>query len=61
METNIIIFELNEDNGSAALVEKLKKENILGYAITPNRLRLVLHLDITEEMVSKTIDVIRKL
>ena len=61
VETNIIIFELNDDNGSAALVEKLKKENILGYAITPNRLRLVLHLDITEEMVSKTIDVIRKL
>jgi threonine aldolase len=56
VETNIIIFELH-DAGAAQLVDKLKEKNILGYAITPNRVRLVLHLDITKEMVDTTVRV----
>ena len=61
VETNIIIFEVNEKTTAPALVEQLKKENILGYAISPNRVRLVLHLDITKEMVEKTIEVFNSL
>ena len=37
---------------------KLKEKNVLGYAISPNRVRLVTHLDITEEMVKRTVDAI---
>ncbi|HOZ85557.1 MAG TPA: GntG family PLP-dependent aldolase [Niabella sp.] len=59
IETNIIIFETNGISASE-LVEKLKTEQILCYAIGPNRIRLVLHLDITEEMVGRTIEVMRK-
>lgn len=59
VETNIIIFELKETITAPALVEKLKEHNILGYAIAPNRVRLVVHLDITEEMVDETIKVVQ--
>lgn len=61
VETNIIIFELRDGTTAPALVNKLKEKEILCYAIAPNRVRLVLHLDITKEMVSKTIDIISSL
>lgn len=61
VETNIIIFELHDSLSAPALVATLKENNILGYAIAANRVRLVLHLDISEEMVNRTIDVINQL
>ena len=61
VETNIIIFELDNTISAPELVSKLKLENILGYAISPNRVRLVLHLDINEQMVNKTIGVFNSL
>ena len=61
VETNIIIFELQETLTAPALVASLKEHNILGYAISPNRVRLVLHLDINKEMVRKTIEAFNQL
>lgn len=61
VETNIIIFELDESITAPGLVAKLKEHNILGYAISPNRVRLVLHLDINPGMVKKTIEVFNQL
>jgi threonine aldolase len=61
VETNIIIFELDDSITAPALVERLKAKDILGYAISPNRVRLVLHLDVTKRMVEKTIEAIREL
>jgi threonine aldolase len=61
VETNIIIFELKEGLSAPDLVSKLKQENILGYAIASTKIRLVIHLDITIEMVNKTIEVFRTL
>jgi threonine aldolase len=61
VETNIIIFELDDSVTAPALVAKLKEQNILGYAIATNRIRLVLHLDISPEMVKKTCEVFEKL
>ncbi len=60
-ETNIIIFELKEGMSAPELVSKLKEQSILGYAISPNRVRLVTHLDISKEMVSKTIEAFNQL
>lgn len=60
VETNIIIFELN-DNTAPQFVEQLKKQDILAYAIAPNRVRLVVHLDITPEMVKETVSIISSL
>jgi threonine aldolase len=61
VETNIIIFEVNESITAPALVAKLKEKEVLGYAIAPNRVRLVVHLDITKDMVSKTIEIFNQL
>lgn len=57
VETNIIIFELSE-NTAPALVAQWKEKGLLAYAIAPNRVRLVVHLDITPEMVNRTIEII---
>jgi threonine aldolase len=61
VETNIIIFELNESITAPALVAKLKEHDILGYAISANRVRLVLHLDISKEMTERTMQVFNQL
>ena len=61
VETNIIIFELNEHMTALQLVSALKKSGILGYAIAPNRVRLVVHLDISDQMVAETIAVFEQL
>jgi threonine aldolase len=60
-ETNIIIFEVKTPFTPQAYVNKLKEHNILGYAMSPTQVRLVTHLDITPEMVEKTIEVIKDL
>jgi threonine aldolase len=61
VETNIIIFELDETVPAPRFVSWLKEKDILGYAISPSRVRLVLHMDVTEEMVKKTIETIKSL
>jgi len=61
VETNIIIVELKEGLSAPDLVKKLKDQNVLAYAIAPNRVRFVLHLDITKEMVSKTMEILSTL
>lgn len=61
VETNIIIFELKDGMTAPDLVSKLKTHSILGYAISPDRVRLVVHLDIDPAMVQKTIEVFTQL
>jgi len=61
VETNIIIFELKEGTTAPDLVAKLKEHDILGYAISPDRIRLVVHLDISKAMADKTIEVFNQL
>jgi threonine aldolase len=58
VETNIIIFELDDSITARELVAKWKEKNVLGYAIASNRVRLVVHLDVTKEMVNRTIEII---
>jgi threonine aldolase len=61
IETNIIIFETNNNTTAPAVVEKLNEKGILTYAIAPDRVRLVVHLDISPSMISKTIETIKTL
>ena len=61
VETNIIIFEMNGPMTAPELVSKLKEKEILGYAIAPDRVRLVVHLDISAEMVDQTINIFNKI
>jgi threonine aldolase len=61
VETNIIIFELQDGTTAPELVSRLKEHGILGYAIAPNRVRLVVHLDITPSMVERTLSAFNQL
>jgi len=61
VETNIIIFEAPKPYTSQTLVARLKDENIWAYAISPLQVRLVVHLDITADMIDKTVSVIKSL
>ena len=61
VETNIIIFELKETHSASTLVAKLKEDDILSNAISPKRVRFLVHLDITKEMVTKATEVFSKL
>ena len=61
VETNIIIFGVQPPYTPAQLVEKFKADGILIYPFSSSSIRLVLHLDITPQMVQKTINTINSL
>jgi threonine aldolase len=61
VETNIIIFEVINNHTARSLADEFRKHDILVSAISPTQIRIVLHLDVTEEMVKKTIAVIESL
>ena len=61
VETNIIITELDNSMTAAAFVAKMKEKDIIPYAITPSRVRFVVHLDITDGMIEKTVATIEKM
>ena len=61
IETNIIIFEVGGRFTAAQFVQILQEDDIKTIAISDNQVRIVLHLDITESMVDRTISIIEKL
>jgi threonine aldolase len=61
VETNIIIFEVIDNYSAKSLAEALKEQGILVIAISSTQIRMVFHLDITEEMIWETIKVIEVL
>jgi threonine aldolase len=61
VETNILIFEVNGKFTPASFTERLRKDDIKVVAISKTQVRMVLHLDITKEMVEKTIKLIEEL
>ena len=61
VETNIIIFEVSGRYTPQSFAAKLFEHNIRCIAISPTLVRLVLHLDITPEMVQQTIHIIQSL
>ena len=61
VETNIIIIELDGSITAPAFVEKMKEKDIVPYAITASRVRFVVHLDISDAMIEKTVEMIGKM
>ncbi len=55
VETNIVIFELNNDIKETDFVQKLKDNNILIIGMGNNKLRIVTHLDYTNNMHEKVL------
>ena len=61
VETNIIIFEVMESYNARSLADALSKYDIRVMAISATQVRMVLHLDVTADMVNETIKVIELL
>ena len=62
VETNIVIFELDESKKTAEAFEaELQKEGIHIIGMGGGKLRMVTHLDYTEEMHTKVLEVISSL
>lgn len=61
VETNIVIASFKAPYTPQLFMDAMKQHQILMFAISPIQVRLVLHLDITTEMVEKTIQIIQNL
>ncbi|WP_018627509.1 threonine aldolase family protein [Niabella aurantiaca] len=57
--TNIIIFETS--GHASDLVAKLREQGVLCNAVSANRVRFVLHLDVTGHMVDQVLEKIRSI
>ena len=58
VETNIVIFSVKDRFTPQSLVTKMKEQDVWWYAISPTQVRIVIHLDVSSDMIQKTIDVI---
>ena len=61
VETNIIIFDVRGAYTAHTLTDAFRQYGILVIPISPTQVRMVLHLDVTERMVTDTIKVIENL
>jgi threonine aldolase len=61
VQTNIIIFEVINNYSANSLAETLKGHDILVMPISNTQIRMVLHLDITRQMVDQTVELINSL
>lgn len=61
VETNILIFEVKGSYSAASFAEYLKKEEIYCIPISPTQVRMVTHLDVTQEMIKKLITIIERM
>ncbi len=59
VETNILIFELIEKFTARSFTEELAKFEILVIPISPTQVRMVTHLDISDEMVMNLVSIIK--
>ncbi len=51
VETNLVIFELRDSEDPRSFIARLKQKDVLLLPISETRLRIVTHLDISEDMV----------
>jgi len=61
VETNIVIFEVKAPYTAKGLAEKFNENNIRCIAISPTQIRMVTHLDISEQMVREVVSFIAQL
>lgn len=59
VQSNIVIFELNERGSADKFLKKLEDNGILASAFGPETIRFVLHLDISTEMHQRIIEVLK--
>jgi threonine aldolase len=61
VQTNIIIFSLNEKYSQDEFLRLLNEKGLWALGFGPQKIRMVTHLDYTDEMLSSTIDILKGL
>jgi threonine aldolase len=61
VETNIVIIDIDPAIPAKTLAQELREKDILTIAISPSQVRFVTHLDVTPEMVGRTVATIEQL
>ncbi len=61
MHFNIIIFEVKDPVTARSLTDAFLKFDIKVHPISSTQIRMVFHLDITEQMIQETINVVNQL
>jgi threonine aldolase len=61
VDTNIIIFSVVDSLSPASVLDRLAKENIRAIQFGPQQIRMVTHLDFTDEMLERVVDVLSKI
>jgi threonine aldolase len=59
VETNIVLFVVDEKIGEKAILKRLAEKNIKAVAFGKNIIRMVTHLDFTDDMLQYTLDVLK--
>ena len=61
VQTNILIFDVNPPYTAASFLEKLAGKGIQASPFGPQTVRFVTHLDFTEEMLDRVVEVLKEL
>ena len=61
VDTNIVVFEVVSDINSQTIIEKLAAKNVKVVAFGPQLIRLVTHLNFTDDMLTETISILKGL
>ncbi|MDQ7918651.1 GntG family PLP-dependent aldolase [Mesonia sp. MT50] len=61
IETNIIIFYLAEEISESDFLKKLKEKDVIISSMGQGKLRMVTHLDYTQEMHEKLLEILKKM
>ena len=58
VDTNIVVFEVNDDVDHMAIIDQLTANNMHTVPFGPGQIRLVTHLDYTDEMLEESIRIL---
>lgn len=58
VQSNIVIFDLAGDQTAATFLSELEKQGVLGVAFGPQTVRLTFHLDVSDQMMMKVVQVL---
>jgi threonine aldolase len=61
VETNLVFFSLKPEMPVDFFLKKLRENDIYAMALAPQQVRFVTHLDITDEMMVKTENILRNM
>jgi threonine aldolase len=61
VETNIVIFDLNENVSVSDFLTKLSNNGIKAIQFGPQTVRMVTHLDVSSEMIDEVISVLKQI